>query len=68
MKVMQHTQHLILSIILWVNSLLMYFFSVEMLDSLYIWGFRLLSIMSLVLVIGVNYEKGIKGIKKITSQ
>ena len=65
MKAMQHTQHLILSIILWVNSLLMYFFSVEMLDSFYIWFFRLLSIISLFLIIGVNFEKGIEGIKKI---
>ena len=62
---MPQTQHPILSIILWINSLLMYVFSIEMINDFYIWGFRLLSVISLLLIIGVNWKKGITGLKDL---
>jgi hypothetical protein len=62
---MLQTHHPVLSIILWLNSFLMYIFSVEMINDFYIWGFRLLSIISLILIIGVNWKKGIDGLKDL---
>ena len=62
---MPQSHHPILSILLWFNSFLMYIFSIEMIGDFYIWGFRLLSIISLVLIIGVNWKKGIDGLKDL---
>lgn len=36
-----------------------------MINDFYIWGFRLLSIISLILIIGVNWKKGIDGLKDL---
>jgi len=36
-----------------------------MIGDFYIWGFRILSIISLVLIIGVNWKKGIDGLKDL---
>ena len=63
MKAMQHTNHPILSVILWFTSFVMYLFSETVIDGIYTWGFRLLSLISLTLIIGVNWKKGIQGIK-----
>jgi len=65
MKIMQHTQHPILSVVLWFASFVMYIFSVETIDLFYVWFFRLLSLVSLSLIIGVNWKKGMNGLKDL---
>jgi hypothetical protein len=43
----------------------MYIFSVETIDLFYVWFFRLLSLVSLSLIIGVNWKKGMNGLKDL---
>lgn len=66
MRPMHETHnHPLLSIILWITSSVMYFISAETIDMTYVWGFRILSLISLVLIIGVNWSKGIDGLKNM---
>jgi hypothetical protein len=68
MRTMHEPHHPFLSIILWFISGIMYFISIETMDTVYMWGFRMLSLISLFLIIGVNWKKGINGLKEMFSK